>query len=120
MKLIKALGLLRPPRLRQWMRGLTILRCGFAVLKRIGTGHHTNGVDEKLSRDARFLLVLSESEQADTRNNHNGWIGIAKLWRIRRGPCIVVLLIIVSVGERLLADFHLEHVDTFARIPVDE
>ena len=39
-----------------------------AIFQRIGSRHDMDGIDKKLSRDAGFLLVLAEAEEAEPGN----------------------------------------------------
>src|SRR6185295_19630811 len=70
-KLLETLGLLRTPRVRQWMGH-------FAVLQSVRAGHDVDGVDEEFRGNARFLLVLSKAEQADAWNDDYRGIGVSK------------------------------------------
>src|SRR5207248_5161363 len=62
----------------------------FAIFQGVGTGHHVDCVYEELSRNARFFLVLAETEYAQARDNNDRRIGIAQLWRIARSPIVVI------------------------------
>ena len=67
-ELRELLRLLSVARLRQGMRSL-------AIFQSIGARHHVDGIDEKLSRDARLFFILAETKQtrAPERRRRTDW-----------------------------------------------
>ena len=78
-------------------------------------------VHEELGRDARFPLVLSESEQSQPWNDDDGRVAVAKLWRVRLCESFVVGGVVRPVfrdsfGDPILDDRQILR----ARVPRDE
>src|SRR5690242_10526572 len=80
-----------------------------------------DGIDEELGGDARFFLVLSESEQTNPWDEDYGRVCVAQLGRVCGGKPIVVLLVVDAILLRLLLNVALQHIRIFGlRDPWDK
>ena len=71
------------------------------VFERSGAGHHVDGVEEELGRNARFFLIPAEAEEADARDDDDRRVRVAQLRRIGRRKRVVVAAYIVPIGRHL-------------------
>ena len=62
-----------------------------------GALHHVDGVDIKLTRDARLRLVFAEAEHADTGHQHDSWVRVPHCRRIFQGMLLVVVGIFAAI-----------------------
>jgi len=80
-----------------------------------------DGVDKELSRDPGFLFVLTKAEEAQSGDDNDRRIGIAKFGGLAGGPLFVILLIAFTLASNLVMDAVLKGLNVFfGRIPTDE
>src|ERR1700739_5001783 len=80
-----------------------------------------DGVDKELSRDPGFLLILSETEQAQSGDDNDRRIRIAQFGRLTGSPLLGKLLVAFTIASNLVMDTVLESLSVFLRrVPIDE